>query len=119
VTLLTDISDKHLTRLYDESDVLLMAVKDAAANNVILEALAHGLPIIANQHEALKWYSGSSMIEFDDSDHAVRQLNQLYHTEPIQADLREKAFQRAEQLTWDKVAKQMNNIYTTIMGSEN
>ncbi|MGM0588802.1 MAG: glycosyltransferase [Bacteroidota bacterium] len=114
VTLLTDISDQHLAQLYDESDVLLMAVEDAAANNVILEALAHGLPIVANRHAALKWYGNSGVIEFDDAGFAVRQLTRLHEDIRYGEELSEHAYRRAEQLTWDKVAKQMNDIYLSL-----
>ena len=51
------LSDRTLHRLYLAAEVLLLPLKDAAANNAILEAMAHGLPIVTTDLPATRYYT--------------------------------------------------------------
>jgi glycosyltransferase involved in cell wall biosynthesis len=115
VTILSDLSDEELVALYDSSDVLLMAVRDAAANNVILEAMAHGLPIVGNQHAALEWYSGEAMRSFGSPKEAANILYGLWAEPEKRIALSEQAYQQAKEYDWQLIAERMNDLYQQLL----
>lgn len=117
ITVLSGISDSELLQLYDTSDILLMAVEDAAANNVILEAMAHGLPILGNKHEAIEWYAGNSMKTYDSVSEAVSQIKLLADSNEVLVDLSQNALRRAETYEWSQIADKLKGLYKNLSRS--
>ena len=56
VELLPPVTDRELLRRYQQSDLLLLPLRDATANNVLLEGLACALPLVATDLTGVRDY---------------------------------------------------------------
>lgn len=115
VTLYDRISDEALLRKYQAADLMLLAVQDAAANNVLLEAMATGLPVLSNDRGAIRDYLGDEAgLYYESPDEAVRMIDQLKQNRNRLDEVSEKVEKRAQHFGWLKIADRMNQIYQTL-----
>jgi glycosyltransferase involved in cell wall biosynthesis len=117
VTIRSGISDEALIELYEHSDLLLMAVEDAAANNVILESMAHGLPILGTDHPALTWYAGEAMQPFTEVDDAVKAIQEFQSNPDRLANMARFGLKRAEEFDWNTIGSQLTTLYKQLTHS--
>ncbi len=58
------LSENELLKLYQTSDVFIQPLKDATANNAILEAVACGLPVVVSDLESVRTYLNEDIAVF-------------------------------------------------------
>jgi glycosyltransferase involved in cell wall biosynthesis len=122
VILYTAISDESLKHLYQNSDVLFMALTDAVANNVILEAAACGLPIICEDIGAVKEYFSEDEITFFEQQSVQQAIDILKYSNQNRTSLnskREKALEKVKQFSWEQIAKETLHVYEKVSSYEN
>jgi|GEM_PF-6471805 len=108
------ISDNQLHALYLQATLLFLPLKDGAANNAILEAMAHGLPIVATDIPATGYYTDG--LATQSAANATAYADALEQTltklaQPGQhADLGNALKARARELKWEQVAKTMHEV---------
>lgn len=114
------ISDSQLHALYLRSTLLFLPLQDGAANNAILEAMAHGLPIVTTDLPSTRFYTNNlaMLVPPSPAKYAAaicQKLNELRNTENRQQDsaaLRD----RAKALGWQKMAQAMHeNLYAPLL----
>ncbi|MCW8922219.1 MAG: glycosyltransferase family 4 protein [Gammaproteobacteria bacterium] len=109
-----NISDADLLQLYQECDVLFLPFKDATANNVVLEGMACGLPILSNNIESLKEYTGEGnpLLLDNDPELFAEKLIELKNTPELLSSLSVKSIARASELSWSNIATEFETLFT-------
>jgi glycosyltransferase involved in cell wall biosynthesis len=118
VSFSSGLSDAELLEKYRSASCLLHTAEEATANNVLVEALACGLPVVAERVGGIPEYaSGESAILTPPMDdvalaEAVRQLAFFPDRGRMMGIAARK---RAEELDWRKVAARMCEVYRTLI----
>lgn len=112
------ISDNELRALYQNSDLLLLPLVAATANNAILEAMACGLPVITNDLGGTRDHthpSFSELLPAGDVDAFVSSLSNL-HANPAKLGEMAKSARKfaVENFSWEIIAKKTLSVYGEI-----
>lgn len=113
-----NIPDEKYAQLFQESDVLFMPLEAATANNVILEGIASGLPVISSDLPSVKAYlPGDEALLVKDNDPQVfaHSLRDLLQNPEKRLRMSKQARRRAEELSWPNIATQYEAFYTEIL----
>ncbi|WP_395747005.1 glycosyltransferase family 4 protein [Prosthecobacter sp.] len=114
----TGLSDQGLLEAYQQASCLLMTLEAATANNAILEAMACGLPVVAEDVGGVAEYTGTEAGLLC-APGAARELAEAIIGLQSRPDERAaygvRARQRAESLSWEKVARQTEQVYQQIL----
>jgi len=114
-----NVDDTTLLALYRQSDVLLLPVTQATANNALLEGIATGLPVVTSDIPAMRAYlRGDEGILVKDNvpgDIADALLHLMRHPDARRA-MGRQARTRAEQLSWRNVVPQWETVYDAVTG---
>lgn len=114
VTFSSGISDNELKHLYQSSDAMLLGVQDAVANNVLLESMACGLPVVLEDVGALSEYISKDaglFVQPNDSEAAADNLIRLYDNQALWNTHRQKTLEEVQEFDWKNIAKQIERVY--------
>jgi glycosyltransferase involved in cell wall biosynthesis len=114
VEFLTGIDDETLLAKYRRASCLLHTAENATANNVLLEGLACGVPIVAERVGGIPEYvtpECSVLTEPRNADALADALEEVARSSNDRTRMSEAARRRAEELSWPKVAARMIEIY--------
>jgi glycosyltransferase involved in cell wall biosynthesis len=117
VTLHSGIPESQLIELYQRSDALFMPLKDATANNAVLEALACGVPVIATDVGGIPDYVSKDsgwLIPKGDVEAPLTLIKQLCADKNIARSRRERARMQALQFDWQRVAERLFGVYAAV-----
>lgn len=117
VTCLSGLGDAELLAEYQRASCLLHLVSSATANNVVLESLACGTPVIGQSVGGLVEYLSpnvSRLTRPGDSPALIASLAQLLQFPEEFLSMRLAARQHAEALSWTRIAVQTRALYDTL-----
>lgn len=103
---LCKISNDHLLRLYQKSDLLYLPLLDATANNAVVEAMSCGLPMLLTDFPATRAYAQDTAqyISGRNPDDAFARIKEMVSDidslEVASKQLREHA---VDNLSWEKI----------------
>lgn len=112
-----EISDGDLLRLYQSAEVLFMPLNASTANNVILEAIACGLPVVSSRLEGVRAYvpeEASILVPNNDPKAFAEALLKLYRERNLREEMGRKARIRAVELSWDKISPRYEGFYRRV-----
>jgi glycosyltransferase involved in cell wall biosynthesis len=113
----TGLSDAEFLDAYQSCSCLLQTVENATANNVILEAMACGQPVVAERIGGIPEYVDEScaiLTPAADAGALAKAMLQLRDSPARRAALAAGARRKAETFDWQRVAAQMRGIYETL-----
>jgi glycosyltransferase involved in cell wall biosynthesis len=114
------ISDAQLLHAYQSADCLLHLATAATANNVIMEALASGLAIVATDIGGIPEYlktSSAFLVPVSDPEAAAQKLRQISADRQQLPELAQQARTHAQSFAWPKIAAQTQALYAKVMAA--
>ena len=115
------IPDSELLKLYRNASFLVLPLKSATANNVLLEGMSCGLPAVTNRLKDISYYTkdkGCLYYNSGDTGGLAKQIIKIARSKDLQEKLGKDARKRAEELSWDKIGKKIVEIYEHRIGVE-
>jgi glycosyltransferase involved in cell wall biosynthesis len=114
------ITDAQLHALYLRATLLFLPLQDGAANNAILEAMAHGLPIVTTDLPSTKYYTKGRAVlsSADPMAYKTALLIMLAElTNPVRRNkISDSLYRRAHELRWETVASAMHEtLYAPLL----
>jgi len=96
-------------------------MENATANNALLEAMACGLPVIAERVGGIPEYVNdrcARLVAPGDSQSAARAILELHRAHDLTFAMSQAARLRAEELDWTHVADQTRGVYESILNGK-
>jgi glycosyltransferase involved in cell wall biosynthesis len=118
VTVLSDISEADLVRRYQRADLLLLPLHDSTANNVLLESLSCGTPVVATGVGGVPEYLDEScgvITPPGDADAMAAAVVALLEDRERLRLLSRAARRHALRFGWDQVAEATRRVYEHIL----
>jgi len=113
------MDDEALRALYRKSDLLVLPLVDATANNALLEAMASGLAVVARDLPSLREYAANGALFVSaDAEAFAAAIEALAGDDRRRAAMGRAGRARAEALAWPRISTDYAALYETIAGSE-
>lgn len=112
------LEDAELVRMYQDSSVLFIPLRDSTANNVILEGIACGLPVVVSDLPGVKAYvpgDEAILVKDNSREKFASALLGLQQNRKRLADMALCARQRALELSWRKIVPQVESVYSGLL----
>ena len=107
------------TRLYQQSHVLFLPLKEATANNALVEGLSCGLPIVTTLLPSVREYipfNHAILIKNNNVDDFVNALLYLYNNPLERERMGIESRKRAEELDWKNIIPHYGEVYDNVIG---
>jgi glycosyltransferase involved in cell wall biosynthesis len=95
-------------------------MENATANNALLEAMACGLPVVAERVGGIPEYVNrecARLVPTGDCQAIASSILQLSESPELRLAMGQAARRRAEELDWKHAARQTRDIYESVLGS--
>jgi glycosyltransferase involved in cell wall biosynthesis len=112
------LSDEALLRAYRQADVLAIPLMDCTANNVVLESMACGTPVMVNRVGGIPEYVNEAcnvVLDGKREDEWVARLTALSRDRAALAALRPRVRTWAESFAWPLIAAQFRALYREML----
>jgi glycosyltransferase involved in cell wall biosynthesis len=120
VRFLGDLEDAELARQYAGARVLLMLSHDEGFGLPVLEAMAHGCPVVAAGNASLPEVVGDAgmLVDGDDPEAVGEAVHLLAWGSDCRGELIRRGSQRAREFGWDATASRMRGAYERALGEK-
>ena len=116
VTLLGYVADAELERFFKEAACLVYVSLYEGFGLPPLEAMVHGMPVVASDRSSIPEVIGDAgiLVDPENIDHIAEAVLSLLHNSLRHEQLSEKAWARAQQFSWRKTAEATASIFEAI-----
>jgi len=117
IDLLGHLSTEQLTGLYARARIFAFPSLDEGFGMPILEAMAHGIPVITSRSSAMPEVAGDAALLVDplNVDELANGLIRLAGDPALREDLIARGRERALQFTWDSAVAKTWGVYEKVM----
>lgn len=118
VECLQGVTDDQLKLLYQSADSLVMPMHDCTANNVLLEGMASGLPVVATDLEGVRDYVNqdcADLVEKHDANGLAAAIERMASDSERRDKMARASRAQALELDWAKIAEQTEGVYKTVL----
>ena len=107
------VSAAQLEDLYRHARVFAFPSLDEGFGMPVLEAMAHGVPVVTSRSSAMPEVAGDAALLVDplDTEELSAALERLATEEPLRDDLARRGAERARQFTWKSAVEQTWAVY--------
>jgi alpha-1,3-rhamnosyl/mannosyltransferase len=111
------VSAERLPLLYECASALLFPTLEEGFGFPVLEAMAHGLPVVTSNTSSLPEVGGDAALYVDPLDPAgiAAQAARAVEDRPLRQELIEKGRARARQFTWRRAAEAVLEVYREVL----
>jgi glycosyltransferase involved in cell wall biosynthesis len=119
IDLLGHLSAEQLINLYARARIFAFPSLDEGFGMPILEAMAHGIPVITSRSSAMPEVAGNAALLVDplDVDALAEGLARLAADHTLREDLIARGRARAHQFTWDSAVAKTWAVYEKVMSA--
>jgi glycosyltransferase involved in cell wall biosynthesis len=112
------VSDAELAALYRRAGLFAFPSLDEGFGMPILEAMAHGVPVLTSNTSALSEIAGHAAVLVDPYGvNAIGEgLNELISNQKLRGALVEQGFERAASFTWEAAVEKTWMVYRELLG---
>jgi glycosyltransferase involved in cell wall biosynthesis len=101
--------------LFALADVVVVPSVSEPFGIIPLESMSHGVPIIlSKQSGASEVISHALKVDFWDTEKIASDILAIIHHAPLRTTLRDEGKHQVSGITWDKAAKKIKHLYTTL-----
>jgi len=114
----TNISDKDLQGLYNNSSLLFLPLKDVTACNSILEGLACGLPVVTTDVGGNSFYlegTKNILVPKGENYYYIDAITKLLSNPGTLKELAKSSREKALTLSWEKTAEKVEAFYKNLV----
>jgi glycosyltransferase involved in cell wall biosynthesis len=117
VQLIGRVAEDDLPKWYSACNVFVYPSLYEGFGLPVLEAMACGAPVITSNVTSLPEVVGAAgmVIEPTDTEALAAVLARVLNQPQLQAEMRQKSFQRAAQFTWQRTAQQTIESYQSVL----
>ena len=121
VKIFKELDDKRLLEMYQDADLLFMPFQQATANNVILESLACGLPVMTNALSATSYYMPGDealLLKGSDPQKFAEEIKKITIDKEKHTVMVNAARSRALELSCQTIAKDYQSLYQRLLAHQ-
>jgi glycosyltransferase involved in cell wall biosynthesis len=120
VSFLDGATEEELIQLYNGARILILPSLYEGFGLPPLEAMACGTPVIVSDRGSLPEVVGDAglIIDPDREDSIAGAIENLWDSETLRSELREKGLRRAKDFSWEKTARETLKVYEELMDGE-
>ena len=113
------VDDQTLTGLYKSATLFAFPSLLEGFGLPVLEAMAHGTPVITSAGTATEEAAGGAAVLVDPTDVGELSLaiKDVFYDEVLQQRLTASGLEQAQQLSWEKSAKKYSEVFAEIIGT--
>lgn len=114
------VEDADLPALYNGADLFVLPSKCEGFGIPLLEAMACGIPVIANKCLSMPEVVGDAgiLVNCGDVSTLARAIRDTMEDESLRHSLRESGLERAREFTWPNTARSTLEVYEQVADTE-
>ena len=118
VQYLSGLSDQELLAAYRTASCFLLAKENATANNALREAMACGLPVVAERVGGIPEYVNAEcafLVEPNDAGATVQKLRTIADSPSLASEMATAARESSLTLDWTRTAEETSQLYEALL----
>jgi glycosyltransferase involved in cell wall biosynthesis len=107
----------ELDRLYRRARIFAFPSLDEGFGMPVLEAMAHGTPVVTSKSSAMPEVAGDAALLVDphDTDAIATALNCLANDPSLRDDLGQRGVRRAREFSWESAVNKTWQVYRELL----